>query len=94
MSKNKVEEIEEKIKKLKAQKQSIIAKEKEKARKERTRRLIQIGAVIESRLNFDLEKTELLCDYLYNTPGLIDKIKNYINNKTNQTSQVNNTIKK
>lgn len=39
-------DIEEKIKQLKAQKQSIINKEKEKERKARTKRLIEIGAII------------------------------------------------
>ena len=40
--------IEEKIKQLKAQKQAIINKEKEKERKTRTKRLIEIGAIIDS----------------------------------------------
>ena len=40
--------IEEKIKQLKAQKQAIINKEKEKERKARTKRLIEIGAIIDS----------------------------------------------
>ena len=41
-------DIEEKIKQLKAQKQAIINKEKEKERKSRTRRLIEIGAIIDN----------------------------------------------
>lgn len=41
-------DIEEKIKQLKAQKQTIINKEKEKERKARTKRLIEIGAIIDS----------------------------------------------
>ncbi len=40
-------DIEEKIKQLKAQKQAIINKEKEKERKARTKRLIEIGAIID-----------------------------------------------
>ena len=40
-------DIEEKIKQLKAQKQAIINKEKEKERKARTKRLIVIGAIID-----------------------------------------------
>lgn len=47
-NKNKLDKIEEKINQLKAQKQALIAKEKEKERKARTRRLIQIGAIIEN----------------------------------------------
>ena len=41
-------DIEEKIKQLKAQKQAIINKEREKERKARTKRLIEIGAIIDS----------------------------------------------
>lgn len=48
MSDERIEKLEEKISKLKAQKQALVAREKEKARKERTRRLIQIGALFES----------------------------------------------
>ena len=44
----KLSDIEEKIKQLKAQKQVIINKEKEKERKARTKRLIEIGAIIDS----------------------------------------------
>ena len=42
----KLNHIEEKIKQLKAQKQAIIQKEKEKERKARTKRLIEIGAIL------------------------------------------------
>lgn len=79
MTNEKVEHIEKKIQQLKAQKQAIIAREKEKKRKERTRRLIQIGALIESRLNLNLEEVEKMCDYLHNCPESFDKIKTYIN---------------
>ena len=49
MNKNKkLNDIEEKIKQLKAQKQAIIQKEKEKERKARTKRLIEIGAIFDS----------------------------------------------
>ncbi|MDK2565081.1 hypothetical protein QOZ84_16240 [Romboutsia sedimentorum] len=44
----KLNDIEEKIKQLKAQKQSLILKEKEKERKTRTKRLIEIGAIFDS----------------------------------------------
>lgn len=47
-NKEKIDKIEEKINQLKAQKQALLAREKEKERKDRTRRLIQIGAIIES----------------------------------------------
>lgn len=44
----KLNDIEEKIKQLKAQKQALILKEKEKERKARTKRLIEIGAIFDS----------------------------------------------
>ncbi|MBC6005041.1 hypothetical protein H8891_14750, partial [Paeniclostridium sp. NSJ-45] len=43
----KLNDIEEKIKQLKAQKQTLIQKEKEKERKARTKRLIEIGAIFD-----------------------------------------------
>lgn len=56
---SKVDKLELKISQLKAQKQAILAREKEKERKARTRRLIQIGAIIESMGidNIDLANT-------------------------------------
>ncbi len=44
----KLNDIEEKIKQLKAQKQALILKDKEKERKARTKRLIEIGAIFDS----------------------------------------------
>lgn len=41
-------ELEQKMKQLEAQKKQLEARTKEKERKERTRRLIQIGAIVES----------------------------------------------
>lgn len=52
----KLQELEQKIEQLKAQKQQAEARLKEKNRKERTRRLIQIGAIFEKY--FELENTE------------------------------------
>lgn len=45
---SKIDKLEQKINQLKAQKQAILAREKEKERKARTRRLIQIGAILDS----------------------------------------------
>lgn len=42
---SRLEKIEQRIAQLEAQKKAILAREKEKIRKERTRRLIQIGAI-------------------------------------------------
>ena len=44
-NKEKITKLDEKIKQLQAQKNSLIAREKEKERKARTRRLIQIGSI-------------------------------------------------
>lgn len=54
--KEKIDKIEQKINQLKAQKQAILARKKEKERKARTRRLIQIGAIIE---NMGIDNIEL-----------------------------------
>lgn len=69
--KEKIDKIEEKINQLKAQKQAILAREKEKERKARTRRLIQIGAIIE---NMGIDNIELA-----------DKFKSYFD--TNERSK-------
>ncbi|MEF9953366.1 hypothetical protein [Clostridium sp.] len=53
----KIDKIEEKIQQLKAQKQAILNREKEKERKARTRRLIQIGAIAD---NMGLDTVELM----------------------------------
>ena len=53
----KVSKIDEKIAQLKAQKQAILNREKEKERKARTRRLIQIGAIAD---NMGLNTIELM----------------------------------
>ncbi|OMD08213.1 hypothetical protein [Paenibacillus odorifer] len=51
-----VAEIEKKMEQLKAKKQQLEEQVSQKERKERTRRLIQIGAIMES--NFGLESLE------------------------------------
>ncbi|WP_195238895.1 hypothetical protein [Romboutsia sp. 1001285H_161024_C4] len=61
MNKNKkLNDIEEKIKQLKAQKQALIQKEKEKERKARTKRLIEIGAIFDS---MGITSTELANEF-------------------------------
>lgn len=52
-----------KIKQLEAQKKLLEARTKDKERKERTRRLIQIGAIIESMGISSLEMAERLKKY-------------------------------
>ena len=54
-----VEQIDKKMEQLKNQKQAIISREKEKERKERTRKLIQIGGLFEKFFpNKTLEEIE------------------------------------
>jgi t-SNARE complex subunit (syntaxin) len=45
---SKISKIDEQIKKLQNQKNSLLAREKEKERKARTRRLIEIGAIMDN----------------------------------------------
>ena len=65
-NKEKIDKIEQKINQLNAQKQALLAREKEKERKARTRRLIQIVAIIE---NMEIDNVELA-----------NKFKSYFNN--------------
>lgn len=73
-SKEKISKLDEKIKQLQAQKNKILAREKEKERKARTRNLIQIGAIISNMKIYTPEKAEkLLNEYQKN-----EKCKNWI----------------
>jgi len=64
----KLQEIAEKIKKLQAQQQLLEARTKDKLRKERTRRLIQIGAIMDNMGIDTIEKAELLKTNITNKP--------------------------
>lgn len=62
-------EIDEKLKQLQAQKQSLMKREQEKSRKERTRRLIQLGALAEKYfdcVNIEPSKFENLLKNIIN----------------------------
>lgn len=59
-NKEKLNKIDEQIRQLKAKKNSILAREKEKERKDRTRRLIQIGAIFDSIGITNIESAEKL----------------------------------
>lgn len=76
--KEKIDKIEDKINQLKAQKQAIMSREKEKERKVRTRRLIQIGAIIE---NMGID-----------TIDLADKLKSHFLNDENAKIWLNEFI--
>jgi hypothetical protein len=51
-----LQELEDKIEKMKAKKQQVEARKKEKERKERTRRLIQVGAIFEKYFEIQSEE--------------------------------------
>lgn len=73
-------EKDRKIKQLKAQERAILARQKEKERKERTRRLIQIGAIFDSIGINTLEKANLFKNEFDND----DKCRNWINKIINK----------
>ena len=74
-NKEKISKLDEKIKQLQAQKNSLIAREKEKERKARTRRLIQIGAIFDSIGIDTIEKANAFKSEFNND----DKCRNWIN---------------
>lgn len=72
-NKEKLNKLDEKIKQLQAKKNSLIAREKE--RKARTKRLIEIGAIFYS-IGFDNVDKANAFKYEFNND---DKCKNWIN---------------
>jgi len=64
----KIEEISEKIKKLETQKKQIEAITRNQERKDRTRKLIQIGAIMDSMGIDNIELAEKFKNYFINTP--------------------------
>lgn len=66
---------DKKIKQLKAQERAILARQKEKERKERTRRLIQIGAIFDSIGIDTLDKANSFKNEFDND----EKCRNWIN---------------
>jgi GTP cyclohydrolase II len=68
--------LEEKIKKLEAQKKQLQAKTREKERKERTRRLIQIGAIMDSVGINSIEAAEKFKDHISSSEKFKDWLQN------------------
>jgi len=66
-------ELEEKIEQLKARKQQVESRMKEKERKERTRRLIQVGAIFEKY--FDIEDVDQAEKIAFRMKGIVEKHK-------------------
>ena len=73
-----IDKLDEKIKQLKARKQAILNKQKEKERKARTRRLIQIGAIIDSMGINDVELANKFKEYFQNTQKSKAWLENFI----------------
>lgn len=77
----KLKKIDEKMAQLKAQRQAIVSREKTKAEKARTRRLIQNGALTEQYLDckeISPESFKILLEKIVNNPAfsaIIDKAK-------------------
>lgn len=71
--------LKQEIDKLKARQQTILARQKLRERKDRTRRLIQIGAVVEKYLQVHTpEQAELLGQFIINDKDLLQKVTRYI----------------
>ena len=79
MTRKTSEDIQRQIEQLKNQKKEVLAKEKAQARKERTRRLIQRGAILEQYLddaeNLTNEDIEAIVKYAFNTPYVKDFVR-------------------
>ena len=81
----KIAEIDKKIEQLKAKKQSLISREKEQERKARTRRLIEIGAIVEKGLTISsTQKAQALVEYLTKHPDNFKKLTDYLENTENK----------
>lgn len=72
--------IKEKIEKLDAQKQILESHQKDKNRKERTRRLIQIGAIMENLGINNLEMAEDFKTYFSTNVKSKEWLNNFISN--------------
>jgi hypothetical protein len=68
-----LQELQEKIKKMEARKQQVEARVKEKERKERTRRLIQVGAIFEKY--FDIVGEDQAEKVAYSVRAVVEKNK-------------------
>jgi hypothetical protein len=81
-SRLKLEDIEKKLSQLKAQKEAILSKSKEQERKTRTKRLIEIGAIIEKGLKIDTKYKAMACvEYLKKYDDNFSKLVEYMEKK-------------
>lgn len=81
MTRRSSEDIQKQIDQLKNQKKEVLAKEKAQARKERTRRLIQRGAILEQYLNgaenLTNDEVREIVKYAFNTAYVKDFVRRY-----------------
>ena len=81
MTRRSSDDIQKQIDQLKNQKREVLAKEKAQARKERTRRLIQRGAILEQYLsgaeNLTNDEVGEIVKYAFNTAYVKDFIRRY-----------------
>lgn len=81
MTRRSSDDIQRQIDQLKNQKKEVLAKEKAQARKERTRRLIQRGAMLEQYLNgaenLTNEEVSEIVKFAFNTAYVKDFVRRY-----------------
>lgn len=82
-----INDLKEKINKLDNQKNELQSKLRGKERKERTRRLIQIGAIMDSMGINNIEIAERFKDYFMNTPKSKQWLDNFIAGGSSNESQ-------
>lgn len=85
MTRRSSEDIQKQIDQLKNQKKEVLAKEKVQARKERTRRLIQRGAILEQYLmepeRLANEDVSEILKYAFNTTYVKEYMRGLLKNK-------------
>ena len=100
-NKEQLNKLDEKIKQLQAQKNKILAREKEKERKARTRLLIQIGAILEKCNIKTLDDANKIVELYKNDSVFRNKIDatlttklelDTINENRNTENSINNNL--
>ncbi len=76
---SKISKLDEKIKQLQAQKTALVAREKEQERKARTRRLIQIGAIMDNMGIDTEEKANNFKEQFQNNPTFKGWFETFLN---------------
>jgi hypothetical protein len=90
-----LEDSKKKIDQLKAQKQAILNREKEQERKERTKRLIEIGAIFEKGLKSDTKyKAMAAIEYLMEHDLDFSKLVEYMEKKEAENKEQEEKTKK